>query len=176
MDFYHADSVCDNGERAEPDGNVVVMIKIIYRPHNKGDYDDPFEPHNVFCVDIPGKHTCGNYRYPGDGVCGYGGNRKSRLDDYESDFDSGGTFPFCNDYVSCNAYQRGYSAAVTSKKEMGKGVEPELKSLGNYIAVFVFNKADKYHYGAAHKRNYISEKNVHLFSTTFCAPFIFKML
>ena len=94
MNFNHADSVGDAGECAEPDGNKIVVINIVNRPHNEGDYDDPFEPHNVLCVDIPGEHTCGNYRDPGYGVRGYGGYCKDRLKRYKSDFDFGGTFPF----------------------------------------------------------------------------------
>ena len=72
MDFHHADSVCDKSKNAEPDGNVVVVINIINRPHDKGDYYYPFEPHGVFCVNIPGEHTGGNYRDPGNGVRGNG--------------------------------------------------------------------------------------------------------
>ena len=150
MDFYHADSVGNNGEGAEPDGNVVVVINIVNRPHDKGDYYYPFEPHNVFCVDIPGKHTRGNNRYPGYWVKGYGRYCKRRLDRYKRDFDSGGTFPFGDDNVPNNAYKACYGAAVTAQKKMGKGVEPELKGLHNYVAVFVLNKTDKHHNGAAH--------------------------
>ena len=72
MDFHHADSVCDKSKNAEPDGNVVVVINIINRPHDKGDYYYPFEPHGVFCVNIPGEHAGGDYRDPGNGVGGNG--------------------------------------------------------------------------------------------------------
>ena len=94
MDFDHADSVGNAGESAEPDGNVIVVVNVVNRPHNKGDYYYPFEPHNVLGVDIPGEHTCGNYRDPGYGVRGYGGYRKDRLKRNKSNFNSGGAFPF----------------------------------------------------------------------------------
>ena len=175
MDFYHADSVCDAGESAEPDGNVIVVVNVVNRPHNKGDYDYPFEPHNVLGVDIPGEHACGDYRDPGYGVCGYGGYRENRLKGDKRDFNSGGTFPFGNDNVADNAYQRGDGAAVTSQKKMGKGVEPELKGLHNDVPVFVFDKTDEHHNCAADERNYITEKNVHLvfsrFSFFFNGPY-----
>ena len=50
---------------------------------------------------------------------------------------------------------------------MGKRIQKKLNSLHNDIAVFVFNKADKHHYGAADERNYITEKNVHLVLSRF---------
>ena len=71
MDFNHAYSVGNAGESAEPDGNIVVVVNIVNRPHDKSDYDHPFEPHNVLCIDIPGEHTRGNYRDSCYGVCGY---------------------------------------------------------------------------------------------------------
>lgn len=139
MNFDHADSVGNAGESAEPDGNVIVVVNVINRPHNKGDYYYPFEPHSVLGVNIPGEHARGDYRDPGYGVRGYGGYREDRLKGDKRDFDFGGTFPFGNDNVADNAYQRGNGAAVTAKKKMGKSVEPELKSLHNDVAVFVFN-------------------------------------
>ena len=58
---------------------------------------------------------------------------------------------------------------------MGKRIQKKLNGLHNDIAVFVFNKADKHHYGAADERNYITEKNVHLvfsrFSFFFNGPY-----
>ena len=107
LNFYHADCVGDNGEDAEPDGNVVVVAKVINDPHGKGDYDDPFKPHNVFGINVPGEHNGGNNRKPGYGVCGYGRNRKDNLEDYYSDFKPDCTFPFCNYKVSDNAYKGG---------------------------------------------------------------------
>ena len=74
MDFYHADAVGNNGESAEPHGNIIVMINIINRPHDKGDDDYPFEPHCVLGINIPGEHTRRNNRNPGYGVQRYGGN------------------------------------------------------------------------------------------------------
>ena len=71
VDFYHAYSVGYNRKNAEPDGNVIMVINIVNRPHDKSDYDHPFEPHNVLCIDIPGEHTRGNYRDSCYGVCGY---------------------------------------------------------------------------------------------------------
>ena len=96
MDFYHADSVCDNGENTEPDGNVVVMTKVINDPHGKSDYDHPFEPHNVFGVNIPGEHYGGNYRKPGYGVRSDGGYGKDHLKDYNGNFKPYCAFPFCH--------------------------------------------------------------------------------
>ena len=107
MNLYHADSVGDDGENAEPDGNVVVMINVINYPHCKGDDNYPFEPHNVFCVNKPGEHYRGNNRKPGYGVWGYGGNRKDYLKDYNGDFEPDGTLPFCDYKVSDNAYKGG---------------------------------------------------------------------
>ena len=57
--------------------------------------------------------------------------------------------------------------AETAEKKMGKRVQKKLNGLHNDIAVFVFNKADKHHYGAADERNYISKENVHLLSPAF---------
>ncbi len=161
MDFHHADSVGDAGECAEPDGNVVVMINVINRPHDKGDDDYPFEPHGVLGVDVPGEHTCGDYGNPGYGVCGDGGNGEHRLNRNKRDFDSGCAFPFCNDDVSCNAYKARNGSAVSSEKEMGKGVEPELQSLKNDVSVFIFYKTDKHHYGAADEGNNVSQNDIY---------------
>ena len=72
MDFNHAYSVGNAGERAEPDGNVVVVVNIVNRPHDKGYYDNPFKPHGVLGINIPGEHTRRNDWDPGDRVCGYG--------------------------------------------------------------------------------------------------------
>ena len=167
MDLDHADPVGNNSEYAEPDGNVVVVVKVVNRPHDEGNNDYPFEPHCVLGVDIPGEHAGGDYRYPGDGVRGHSGYWKSRLDKDKRDFYSGGAFPFRNDDVSCGANKRGNSAAVTAEKEMGKGVEPELKSLRNDVAVFVFDKTDEHHNGASDEGNYVAEKNVHLIFLRF---------
>ena len=169
MDFYHAYAVGDNGKDAEPYGNVVVMINIINSPHNKGYDDYPFKPHGVFCVNIPCKHACGDNRDPGDGVCGDGGNAQRGLYGNNSNFDCRGTFPFCNDKVSRCAYKGGDASAVSAEKKMRKGVEQKLKSLHYNVAVFVFNKTDKHHYGAADERNYVAENNVHSASTAFCS-------
>ena len=141
-DFNHADSVGDDGEDAEPDGNVVVVINVINNPHHKGDDYYPFEPHNVFGVNIPGEHHGGNNRKPGYGVFGYCGNGKDDLKNYNADFKPNGAFPFCNDKVSDNADKGCDGTAVSPKKKMGKGVEPELKGLHDDIALFVFDKTD----------------------------------
>ena len=106
-DFYHADSVGDDGEDAEPDGNVVIVINVINYPHCKGDDDYPFEPHNVFGINVPGEHNGCNNRKPGYGVFGYGRNRKDYLEDYYADFKPDCAFPFCDYKVSHNAYESG---------------------------------------------------------------------
>ena len=170
-DFYHADSVGDDGEDAEPDGNVVVVINVINNPHHKGDDYYPFEPHNVFGVNIPGEHHGGNNRKPGYGVRGYGGDRKNHLKDYNTDFKPNGAFPFCDDKVSHNADKGCDGTAVSSKKKMGKGVEPELKGLHDDIALFVFDKTDEHHNNATHKGNKVSEKDIHLFFLCFSGFF-----
>ena len=175
MDFYHADSVCNDSEDAEPDGNVVVVAKVINYPHGKGDDDHPFEPHNVLGIHIPGEHYGGNDREPGYGVLGYCGNGKNDLKDYNADFEPKGTFPFCDDKVSHNAYESGDGTAVSAKKEMGKSVEPELKGLHNDVSVFVFDKTDEDHYDAANERNKVSEEDVHL-SYSFFSFLICQML
>ena len=166
-DFNHADSVGDDGENAEPDGNVVVMINVVNYPHCKGYDDDPFEPHNVFGVNIPGEHYGGNNRKPGNGVFGYGGNGKNDLKDYNGNFKPDGAFPFCNYKVSYNAYKCGNGTAVSAKEKMGKCVKPELKGLHHNIALFVFNKTDEHHNNAANKGNKVAKKNVHLVSLCF---------
>lgn len=168
MYLYHADSVGNYGECAEPYGNKVVVVNIIYRPHNKGDDYYPFEPHNVLGINIPGKHTCGYYRYPGYGVKGYGGNSKRGLNGNKGDFYRGGALPSGNNNVSCNAYKACNGTAYAAQKQMGKGVERKLQGLHYNIFVFIFYKANKHHYGAAHKRNNISPKNGHfLFLRSF---------
>ena len=44
---------------------------------------------------------------------------------------------------------------------MGKSVQPELKSLEDYVSVLVFNEADEHHNGAAKERKDIAEKDIH---------------
>ena len=171
MDFYHADSVGDDGEDAEPDGNVVVVINVIDDPHGKGDDNDPFEPHGVLGVNKPGEHYGGNNREPGYGVLSNGWNRKNNLEDYNSDFEPDGAFPFCDDKVSRNAYKGGNGTAVSAKKEMGEGVKPELKGLHDDVAVFVFDKTDEHHYDAAHEGNKVAKKDIHLVFLCFSGFF-----
>ena len=94
MYLPHADSVGNYCENPEPDGNVVLVIKVINAPHDESDYYDPFEPHNVLRIDIPGEHGSGDYRKPGYGIRGYGGDRKSGLQNNKDHFDDRGAVPF----------------------------------------------------------------------------------
>lgn len=56
----------------KPDGNIVLVADIVNRPHNKGNYNNPFKKKNIFCIYAPCKHRVGDNRKPCYRIEGYG--------------------------------------------------------------------------------------------------------